>query len=64
MASEQGLQKILYKVPEVAEMLSLGPSTVYEMIERGELKGTRIGRSVRVSASAIADWAERAAEVP
>jgi excisionase family DNA binding protein len=39
----------LNRVRDVAETLALHPISVYNLIATGELRGTRIGRSVRVS---------------
>lgn len=35
-------------VSEVAERLSVHPKTVYNMLERGELRGVKVGRVWRV----------------
>lgn len=44
-------RRLLWKVPEVAEMLSLAPSYVWRLTQNGELPVVRIGRSVRVRAT-------------
>lgn len=45
----------LYTPGEAAELLGIGRSTVYELIHRGELAETRIGRRVFLTASALED---------
>lgn len=35
-------------VPQVAECLSVHPKTVYNLLERGELRGVKVGRVWRV----------------
>ena len=49
----------LLRVPEVCFMLSIGRSTVYELINSGELKAVRIGKAVRVSRGAIDAYVTR-----
>ncbi len=43
----------LYTPGEAAVLLGIGRSTVYELISRGELPGTRIGRRVFLTASTL-----------
>ena len=43
----------LYTPAEAAELLGVGRSTVYELIARGELPGTRVGRRVFVTAATL-----------
>ena len=38
----------LLKIREVAEILNLGNSTVYQLIRRGDLPSVRFGRAVRI----------------
>ncbi len=57
-------QPLLLRAEEAARLLSIGRSKVFEMMARDELPGVvRIGRSVRISRSALERWiAERAGE--
>ncbi|MCP3913847.1 MAG: helix-turn-helix domain-containing protein [Actinomycetia bacterium] len=41
--------RLVYTVTEAAELLGIGRSTAYELVARGELATTRIGRRVVVS---------------
>jgi len=43
----------LLTVAQVAEMLSLSRSTVYELVVRGELQAFKVGRSVRIPRDAV-----------
>ncbi|WP_394884755.1 helix-turn-helix domain-containing protein [Clostridium butyricum] len=38
------LENVLLTVHEVAKTLKTNPNTVYELINRGELKGLKLGR--------------------
>ena len=42
-----------YTIEEVAEILKVNPRTVNRMLERGELKGFKVGRLWRVSQTAL-----------
>lgn len=46
----------MYRVPAVARLLDVSPSTVYRAIESGALPALRIGSTVRVHGSALAAW--------
>lgn len=50
----------LLKVSEVAERLRVSKMTVYRLIEAGEMKSVRIGRSIRISGAAFAEYLRRA----
>ncbi len=55
---------LLLRLTEVAEQLGLGRSTVYQLLQRGDLPCVRIGRSVRVPADALAEWVRERVETP
>jgi excisionase family DNA binding protein len=42
--------RLLWRIPEVAERLACGRSTVYELIRSKELLAVHMGRSVRIPA--------------
>jgi excisionase family DNA binding protein len=48
--------RILVRVAEAAEMLSLGRSKTYAMVQAGEIPSVRIGGSVRIPVDALNDW--------
>lgn len=45
-----------FSIPEFAEAFKIGRSTVYELIEAGELKSFHVGRRRLVSFAAAAEW--------
>ena len=49
---------LLLKAEEVAKMLGLGRTKVYEMMAAGELSVVRIGTAVRVPRQRLLDWIE------
>jgi excisionase family DNA binding protein len=53
------MEKVLLSIPEVGAALSLGRSTVYELMARGELPVVHIGRRALIPAQAIRDYADR-----
>jgi excisionase family DNA binding protein len=63
--SAVGQESLLLRAEEVARLLSIGRTKVYELIGRGELPVVRIGRSVRIPRRALEEWIrERAADAP
>ncbi len=50
-----GRRKYL-SVKEVADYLGLGASTVYDLINRGELKAKKFGRSTKIHVDALARY--------
>ena len=50
------IEALLLRAADVAAILDLGRSKVYEMMKKGELPVVRIGRSVRVPRSALTEW--------
>ena len=54
------MDKLLLKIPEVCEIMGLGRSTVYQLLDQPDgLPTVRIGRAVRIPASAVREWADR-----
>lgn len=50
------MNQLLYTIPEVTQMLSLGRTRVYHLIRTGELSSVRIGASRRIPASALEEF--------
>lgn len=48
----------LLRAEEVAEVLAVARSTVFELLRNGDLPAVRIGRAVRVSRKALDRWIE------
>jgi excisionase family DNA binding protein len=55
---------LLLTILETAALLSVGRSTVYELIGAGELETVHIGRSVRVPADALRWYISRLRRKP
>jgi excisionase family DNA binding protein len=53
------MQPLLLTIPQVAKLLSLGRTKVYELIDREQLPVVRFGRAVRVSPAALQRWLEQ-----
>ena len=51
----------MLRVDEVADVLRLGRTKVYQMLAGGELPSVRIGKVLRVSAAALQEWIRRRA---
>lgn len=58
MAPHREDPRLLLRIPEAAARLGLGRSTMYELIQAGELPVVRIGKSVRIPASRLEAWVE------
>ncbi len=56
------MEQLLLRADEVAKALGLGRSKTYELMNSGRLPVVRIGRSVRVPASALRHWIETQVE--
>ncbi len=57
-AKIEAAMPLLLRIPEVARMLSLSRSRVYEMTQTGEMPHVRMGKSVRVPHSALLRYIE------
>ena len=51
-----GQEPLLYRVPQAAAMLGLGPSKTWELIARGELESVKIDGARRVPREAIESY--------
>ena len=49
-------QPLLLTIPQVAAMLGLGRTKVYELIDQEGLPVIRFGRAVRVSSLSLQQW--------
>ena len=57
------MEQALLRASEVAEVIALGRTKTYELIQRGEIPSVYIGKSRRVPVEALRRWiAERALE--
>jgi excisionase family DNA binding protein len=48
--------QLLYRIPEVMDMLAMSRSVLFEQLRNGRLRSVRQGRSRRIPASAVADY--------
>jgi excisionase family DNA binding protein len=62
MATVDNDDRLLLRLPEVAARLGLGRTTVYDLVQRGELPVVRVGRAIRVPVGALQRWVERQTE--
>jgi excisionase family DNA binding protein len=53
------MEKLLYRIPEAVEVLAIGRSRFYELMNSGEIQTIRIGKSVRVTADALRQYVEK-----
>lgn len=51
--------ELLLKITDAADVLSIGRSTVYELIAAGHLETVHIGRAVRVTTASIEAFVDR-----
>jgi excisionase family DNA binding protein len=54
--------RLLLRIPEAAARLGLGRTTVYALIGSGDIPTVRVGRAIRIPASALGDWVARHTE--
>lgn len=58
-AERPAIEPLLVRVEEAARILSLSRSTIYEMMDSGELPSVRWGAARRISVAALRAWVER-----
>jgi excisionase family DNA binding protein len=58
------MDKLLFTPEEAAQRLSVGRSTVYELISAGRLHSVRIGASRRIPAEALAEFVDQLGRAP
>lgn len=56
---QETIQPLLLTVPQVAKLLNLGRTKVYELIGAKQLPVVRFGRAVRVSSASLQRWVEQ-----
>lgn len=57
------LESLLFTAEEVASLLGIGRTKVFEMLASGELSAIRIGRCVRISKAQLETWVDEKLEV-
>jgi excisionase family DNA binding protein len=53
---QQSTDKLLYRITEAVDVLSMSRSAIYQEMRAGRLRSVKRGRSRFISASAIADY--------
>ena len=62
MENKVKMEKLLLRVPEAADVLGVGISTMYEMLAQGQLSAVRFGRAVRIRADDLREWVNKHSE--
>jgi excisionase family DNA binding protein len=52
------MERLLLRPAEVAELIGIGRSKVYEMLASGELPSVRIGGDLRIPAARLQEWVD------
>ena len=58
-ANGRGHEVLLLTMVDAARVLSIGRTTMYELVNAGEIKVVHIGRSARVPVAAVEEFVER-----
>ena len=58
IAHQQAAVPRTYRVEEIAEILGIGRSSAYKLVQQGQFKVVRIGSSIRISRSSFDSWLE------
>jgi excisionase family DNA binding protein len=53
------VETLLYKPVQCQEILNLGRSKIYELLATGALRSCKIGRAIRIPASALREYVEK-----
>ena len=61
MAILLGMDKLLLRPTEAADLIGVGRSKLYQLLATGELPSIRIGGSVRVPLQKLRDWVDEKA---
>jgi len=62
--AEPAVEPLLVRVEEAARILSLSRSTIYEMLDAGELPSVRRGTARRIPVAALREWVARQTALP
>lgn len=53
------MEQLLYKPTQCQDILNLGRSKIYELLATKQLRSCRVGRAIRIPASALKEYVER-----
>jgi len=56
------MEKLLLNITEAAELVGLGKTKFYELVQSRDIPSIRIGRAVRISATALRAWVAKQSE--
>ena len=59
MDSKQNTDKLLLKVTEAADMLSIARSKAYVLVQTGELPSVRLGNSIRIPSQKLREYVDQ-----
>ncbi len=59
MTTNNDGQQLLLTIPQAAQRLGVGRTTVYELTAAGELELVHIGRCARIPVASVDDFVER-----
>lgn len=59
VTTDRKLQKLLLRVSEAAEMLSVARSRAYLLVQTGELSSVKVGKSIRVPVAGVEQFVAR-----
>ena len=62
MKTETSPYRLLLRISETMTALGLGRTTVYRMIQDGELPVVRVGKAIRVPVEALDTWIKQKEE--
>ena len=51
--------RVLYRIDEAAELLSISRSRVYELVRSGQIRTVKVGKSHRVPARSLDEYVAR-----
>ena len=54
-----GGPRVLYRIDEAAELLSISKSRVYELVRSGQIRTVKVGKSHRVPARSLDEYVAR-----
>ena len=57
-----GMDRLLLRPVEAAEVIGVGRSRMYELLAAGDIPSVRIGSSIRVPVDALRAWIDRQLE--
>lgn len=53
------MDRLLYRPKEVAELLSISRTRVYDLLKRGEIESIRVCNSIRVPRESLLSWIDQ-----